>query len=239
MRRLFVVAVFLLVQIDAVAFAEPLTQDCSGVVVSSPAAGDAVRGRINITGSASIPLFQFYKIELASGASPPDSAFRNLAPDVQRNAIKSGVLGAWDTTSVPDGTYALRLTVVDQRGNFPCPPVTIRVVVANSAPATTPTANVTDTPTVPPAGSPSPQATGAPTQPAAPTIALPTSAARGTDVITSTGTISTTTGSTRQILNLDFLPAVGQACVLGALVMAAVFVLFGILNLARWVLDQI
>ena len=239
MRRAFIIGLVLFCQVHAVAFAEPLAQECSGVVVSSPSSGDAVRGRINITGSAAIPQFQFYKVEVAPGASPPDSAFRNLAADVHRTAVQGGVLDAWDTTGAPDGTYAIRLTVVDQRGNFPCPPVTVRIVVANRAPTNTPTPSTTDTPTATPVGTPSPQATGAPTLPAAPTIALPTSSARGTDTITATTGVSSTASSSRQILNLDLLPGIGQACVLGAITMAAVFMLFGVLNLARWVLDQI
>ena len=119
MRRAFFVALLALLLLQTYVDAAPLAQDCGAVTISSPASGDAVRGRISIAGSAFIPQFQFYKVEMAAGASPPDSAFRNLAGDVHRNAVQSGVLDTWDTTSVPDGTYSLRLTVVDQRGNFP------------------------------------------------------------------------------------------------------------------------
>ncbi len=242
MKRVLVLAAFLFLQFNTLAYGAPLLQDCGNVVISSPSSGDAVRGRVSITGSAVIPQFQFYKIEVAAGAAAPDSAFRNLAPDVHRNTVQAGVLDGWDTTAVPDGTYSLRLTVVDMRGNFPCPPVTVRVVVSNRAPTNTPTpdATPTESPTAAPSGSPSPQASSAATRPAVPTIAVPTSAARSTDVITSTTSVSTSnTSSTRNLLNLDFLPGVGQACVLGALVSAAVFGLFGVFAAARWVIDNV
>src|SRR5438105_9433840 len=179
MRRSLFVVFLLWTLLQASAYAAPIAQDCGGVTISSPASGDAVRGRIGITGSAVIPQFQFYKVEMAAGASPADAAFRNLSGDVHRNAVRSGVLETWDTAGVPDGTYSLRLTVVDQRGNFPCPPVTVRIVVSNVAPTNTPTPEITDTPTPGATGSPSPQATGGTNQPVAPTVALPTSAARG------------------------------------------------------------
>src|SRR5436190_1218591 len=83
-------------------------------------------------------------------------------------------------------------------------------------------------PTPGPTGSPSPQATGGTNQPVAPTVALPTSAARGTDTISSTTSISSTLGTARQGLNFDFLPGVGVACVLGGITMGAVFALFGV-----------
>ena len=239
MRRSLVVVLCIWLLLQTTAHAAPLPQDCGGVTVISPASGDAVRGRISITGSAFIPQFQFYKVEMAAGASPPDSAFRNLAGDVHRNAVQSGVLDSWDTTGVPDGTYSLRLTVVDQRGNFPCPPMTVRIVVSNRAPANTPTPEITDTPTPGATGSPSPQVTGAATRPVAPTIALPASAARSTDTVTATTSVSGTLGTARQLLNLDFLPEVGVACVLGAVTMGAVFALFGVFSIARWVMDQI
>jgi len=240
MKRVLVLVCFLFVQFDTLALGAPLQEDCSGVVISSPSSGDAVRGRISIVGSAFIPQFQFYKVELAAGAAAPDSAFRNLAGDVHRSAVQSGVLEGWDTTGVPDGTYSLRLTVVDIRGNFPCTPATVRVVVANRAPTNTPTPSATDTPTPSATGSPSPQASSAATRPAAPTIDLPTSAARSTDAITTTTGVSTTnTSGARNLLNLDYLPSMGQACVLGALISAAVFVLYAVFAVARWVIDNV
>src|ERR687885_1609817 len=152
MRRLFVLMCALCLQASSLAQAAPLQQDCSGVAITSPrASGDPVRGRVNISGSAAIANFQFYKVEYAPGANPPDSSYRNIAPDVHRTAVSSGLLETWDTTGIPDGPYSLRLTVVDIRGNFPCPPVTVRpIIVANRAPIASPTSAIIPTESITP-----------------------------------------------------------------------------------------
>ncbi|MCA1553898.1 MAG: hypothetical protein LC737_05925, partial [Chloroflexi bacterium] len=166
-RALLNVFVWLLC-LDSVAFAASLLQDCSGVSITSPRpSGDPVRGRVSVTGSANIPNFQFYKVEFAPGAVPQDAAFRNLASDVHRSPVPSGQLEIFDTTRVSDGSYSLRLTVVDNRGNFPCPPVTVGpIIVFNRAPLDTPTPEptATDTPTPQPSVSPSPAPSGAATR---------------------------------------------------------------------------
>src|SRR5262249_14251223 len=134
----------LCLQTAPVLFASPLQQDCSGVVITSPrSSGDPVRGRVSITGSATIPNFQFYKIEFALGDNPPDSAVRVIG-DTHNNPVVNGQLEAWDTTSVPDGRYTIKLTVVDIRGNFPCPPFVVRpVIIGNRAPTAIPTGTPT------------------------------------------------------------------------------------------------
>jgi hypothetical protein len=44
--------------------------------------------------------------------------------------VSGGVLGNIDTTVLVNGEYTIRLTVVDQVGNFP-PPCDVTVVVQN------------------------------------------------------------------------------------------------------------
>lgn len=87
-----------------------------GVRISEPGTGAAVSGVIQIIGSASIPDFWYYKFEFR-GNGFGDWTF------IQRfdNSINGGILGAWDTRSVPSGTYELRLVVVDKTGNYPEP----------------------------------------------------------------------------------------------------------------------
>ena len=87
-----------------------------GVNIAQPGSGATVSGVIQIVGTANLPDFWYYKFEFM-GAGFGDWTF------IQRfdTAINSGVLGAWDTRSVPPGDYQFRLVVVDKTGNYPEP----------------------------------------------------------------------------------------------------------------------
>jgi hypothetical protein len=87
-----------------------------GVRISEPGTGAAVSGVIQIIGSADIPDFWYYKFEFR-GNGFGDWTF------IQRfdTSINGGILGVWDTRSVPSGDYEFRLVVVDKTGNYPEP----------------------------------------------------------------------------------------------------------------------
>jgi len=96
-----------------------------GVRISEPGTGATVSGVIQIVGSASIPDFWYYKFEFR-GNGFGDWTF------IQRfdTPINGGILGAWDTRSVPSGDYEFRLVVVDKTGNYP-EPCTLQLSVRN------------------------------------------------------------------------------------------------------------
>lgn len=76
-------------------------------------------GSYDITGSAAIDDFQFYKLELGVGEAPIE--FWSI-DEIQTKPIINGILlRGWNTGALPEGTYTLRLTVVDKRGQFPPP----------------------------------------------------------------------------------------------------------------------
>jgi hypothetical protein len=218
--------------------AAPPLQDCSGVGISSPReSGDPVRGRVNISGSASIPNFQFYKVEYAAGNNPADTSFRNMAADVHRTPVPSGLLEVWDTTGLPDGPYTIRLTVVDIRGNFPCPPLVVHsVIIANRTLQATVTPTIAPTVIVTGVTGTTAAATASATRAAAPTIALPTTAARGT--VTATNTL-TDSVAPRSLINLDILPDIIQAVFWGVGGMLIIFVIVAFYMCVRWVMDNI
>ncbi|MEP7200292.1 MAG: hypothetical protein ABI874_10765 [Chloroflexota bacterium] len=235
MRRVFIVVCLLALHASASAHAAPLQQDCSGVAITSPReSGDPVRGRVNLSGSAFIPQFQFYKVEFAAGNNPADTSFRNMAADVHRSSVQSGLLDVWDTTGLSDGPYTLRLTVVDIRGNFPCPPIVVHsIIVANRAPTPTATAALIATPTVDPnAPTPGPS----PTRPSVPTIVLPTITARTT--VTPTP-VANDNSAPRASAGISLLPDAIEGLAWGVCGMVALLVIAGVYIAVRAILDRI
>jgi hypothetical protein len=92
-----------------------------------PGNNETVSGVISVVGSASHDQFQYYKVEYAPGVNA-DSNFGYL---VGGNApVVNGVLGNVDTNTLGNGSWTLRLIVVDQTGNFP-PPCKVTINVQN------------------------------------------------------------------------------------------------------------
>ena len=85
-----------------------------------------VRGNMPIRGTANVPGFQYYKIEVAPGASPQDQEWTVIG-QLHRTPVVSGVLETFNSGAYPPGTYTVRLVVVDNTGNYPEP---CRVTVA-------------------------------------------------------------------------------------------------------------
>ncbi len=76
-------------------------------------------GTFSITGTAAIDDFQFYKLELGLEDAPIE--FHSI-DEVQTEPVVNGILlRDWNTGALPAGTYTLRLTVVDNSGQFPPP----------------------------------------------------------------------------------------------------------------------
>ncbi len=98
-----------------------------GVRILSPGMNQPVSGTVAVVGTAKIENFQFYKVEFAPG-DPPDPNAWTVIGDVVRHPVENGVLITWPAGAFPAGVYWLRLTVVDQTGNFP-PPCEVRVIV--------------------------------------------------------------------------------------------------------------
>jgi hypothetical protein len=96
-----------------------------GVRITSPAHGQTVSGNASIIGTASIDGFQFYKVEFGQGGNP--NSFAAIG-DIVHQPVVDGFLASWPASSFPSGIWTLRLTVVDQTGNFPAP-CDIRVIV--------------------------------------------------------------------------------------------------------------
>ena len=71
---------------------------------------------MQVTGAASIDNFDYYKFEFRI---PPNGNWVFI--DRFDTSVGDGVLGSWNSDTVPPGTYEFRLVVVDGTGNFPEP----------------------------------------------------------------------------------------------------------------------
>lgn len=145
MRRpfLFIILLLAILISGAAALAAPQAQEARPVI-AQPAQDAPVRGVIQIVGTAIHPQFQRYELYYAPWPVPSDQSWIFIG-DAHYNQQPLGLLGTWDSRSVPDGTYALRLRVVKLDGNYNDSDPR-RVLVVNTRPIETPTPLPTDTP---------------------------------------------------------------------------------------------
>jgi hypothetical protein len=115
-------------------------QDSPLLAITSPAAEEIVRGEVTITGNTDIPSFIFGQLDFAYAQNPTGSWF-NIQTFTQPAA--ESTLAVWDTTSISDGDYVLRLRVTIEDGTFQ--EVTVPVTVMNDVSLSTPTSFPTST----------------------------------------------------------------------------------------------
>jgi hypothetical protein len=96
--------------------------------IVSPGVNAHLAGVVNVMGSASIANFQYYKVEYGIGEQP---SHWNVLGDLRRNQVSDGVLQTFNAGAFAPGVYYLRLTVVDQTGNFPIAPCAVRVFIGS------------------------------------------------------------------------------------------------------------
>jgi hypothetical protein len=97
----------------------PAAEGCVAgqINLTSPLNGDRISGSITILGSADIPNFGFYTLQIAR---PGDVIW--VPKQVGQQPVKNDILGTWDTTLLTPGDYMLKLVVTDNLGNelAPC-----------------------------------------------------------------------------------------------------------------------
>lgn len=97
--------------------------------ITSPGNGQVLAGTVPILGSAAHEDFQYYKLEYTPGTDGGAGA-EYFYFDGGESRVENGELGLFATQPLANGPYVLRLTVVDNTGNFPTP-CTVAVEVAN------------------------------------------------------------------------------------------------------------
>jgi hypothetical protein len=140
------------------------------VAISSPVAGQVVRGQVSIAGTSEAPGFVSSELAFSYAGDPTGTWFVLQTSGL---GVTNEVLAVWDTTSISDGDYDLRLRVSLQDStfleasvmglqvrNYTAPPTPTPEPTSTSTPRIeAPTAMLlaaTATPTLPPPGTPTP-----------------------------------------------------------------------------------
>lgn len=86
-------------------------QQVGELSILSPGSGEVVRGVVQVTGSTGANSFASYNLAYAYESSDTTNWFP-IADASQ--PVNSGILGSWDTSTITDGNYSLRLVVILQ-----------------------------------------------------------------------------------------------------------------------------
>jgi hypothetical protein len=103
------------------------------VEITLPLQGEAVQGLLQITGTINLEDLKNYTIEFTFQESTDETWFSINRDDTP---IIESTLGEWDTSSIPDGNYNLRLTV-NRETNDPIILVVEGIRVRNYSPIET------------------------------------------------------------------------------------------------------
>jgi hypothetical protein len=117
-------------------------QDSPPLAITSPAADEVLRGQVTITGTVDVPGFISLQLDFAYASNPTNTWF-NIQTFSQ--PVVASTLATWDTTSITDGDYVLRLRVNFEDGT--AQEVSVPIKIGNDALPTIPsTPEATPTP---------------------------------------------------------------------------------------------
>lgn len=131
------------------------------VSLSAPVSGQALQGVVAITGNSAIPGFIRAELSFAYRENPTGTWFLIAESETP---VENGALAQWDTTTITDGEYQLRLVVRLENGQQQIAALTgLRVRNYTPIETVTPTPTATATATALPGNTPEPTITPTPT----------------------------------------------------------------------------
>ena len=133
--RLMKIRSFLLLVLFLVA-----AQDAPPVAITSPVPDALLRGQVTVTGNVDLPSFAAAQLDFAYASDPTSTWFTIQAFS---QPMMDSTLAVWDTTSITDGDYILRLRVNFEDGTFQ--EVTVPIKIGNDV-LPSPTPEPTSTP---------------------------------------------------------------------------------------------
>jgi hypothetical protein len=115
-------------------------QESPPIAITSPAPQEILRDQVTITGKVDVPSFLSAQLDFAYASNPTDTWF---TIQTFSQPFVDTALATWDTTSITDGDYILRLRVNFEDGTFQ--EVTVPIKIGNDF-VSTPTLEPTSTP---------------------------------------------------------------------------------------------
>jgi len=86
--------------------------------ITSPGINQIVKGDVTVRGTANVPDFWKYKVEVGAGRDP---VAWTVIGEEYTTPVVNGVLAIFNSRSYSPGTYTLQLVVADKTGNYPEP----------------------------------------------------------------------------------------------------------------------
>lgn len=114
-------------------------QESPPVAIISPAPDEILRGQVTITGKVDVPSFVSVQLDFSYASNPTNTWF---TIQTFSQPVADSTLAMWDTTSITDGDYVLRLRVNFEDGTFQ--EVTVPIKIGNDV-LPTPTFEPTST----------------------------------------------------------------------------------------------
>ena len=182
-------------------------QGATPIAITSPAPDEVLRGQVTVTGRVDVPSFLSVQLDFAYASNPTNTWF---TIQTFSQPLANSTLATWDTTSVTDGDYVLRLRVNFEDGTSQ--EVTVPIKIGNDAL---------------PTPSPEPSATPEPDTVLIPTPFLIAASPTPTDVPRSTPT--TLPANPVSLRQNQIYASLGR----GALVILGLFALAGIIIRVR------
>lgn len=129
----------------------PPSQTCDSIAqrpniqITQPTTGQNLIGQVDVIGAVLAPNFASYTVELGEVTDPnrPPDNFEIVNGPVTNQSNAGSVLWAWDTTTVDNGVYVIRLRANSANNGFVTQEV--QVGVNNPIPTATPTPSPTPT----------------------------------------------------------------------------------------------
>ena len=124
-------------------------QGATQIAINSPAPDEILRNQVTVTGKVDVPSFVSAQLDFAYASNPTNTWF---TIQTFSQPFTDSTLAVWDTTSITDGDYVLRLQVNFEDGTFQ--EVTVPIKIGN---------DVLPTPTFEPTITPEPESVLIPT----------------------------------------------------------------------------
>lgn len=115
MRYRYLILILIMTTLPRIAPRQFLQQSAGAMgVIDWPVTGELIQGAVVVRGSTPIEGLRYYEVDYALSSDP-----NQVWVLVQEGTtpIQNGILAVWDTTSIPDGQYNLRLLIDQTNGD--------------------------------------------------------------------------------------------------------------------------